>query len=102
MTSDVETNIVAVERIKEYGETPQEAEWEIEERKPPPTWPQTGLVEFDRYQCRYREGLDLVLKDITCRIGMKKYFFVLIFSDCFICSAHIVRGTRMLLLYPLI
>jgi ATP-binding cassette subfamily C (CFTR/MRP) protein 1 len=23
MTSDVETNIVAVERIKEYGETPQ-------------------------------------------------------------------------------
>lgn len=35
MTSDVETNIVAVERIKEYTETTQEAEWEIPEKKPP-------------------------------------------------------------------
>lgn len=39
MTSDVETNIVAVERIKEYGETPQEAAWYIPESKPAPDWP---------------------------------------------------------------
>lgn len=39
MTSDVETNIVAVERIKEYGETPQEAAWDIPENKPAPEWP---------------------------------------------------------------
>jgi ATP-binding cassette subfamily C (CFTR/MRP) protein 1 len=68
MTSDVETNIVAVERIKEYGESPQEAEWEINERKPPPSWPEAGKVTFDHYKSRYRAGLDLVLKDISCSI----------------------------------
>lgn len=34
MMSDVETNIVAVERIKEYTETEQEAPWEIQGNKP--------------------------------------------------------------------
>lgn len=34
MTSDVETNIVSVERIKEYTETPQEAPWEVPNKKP--------------------------------------------------------------------
>ncbi|ODM89209.1 Multidrug resistance-associated protein 1 [Orchesella cincta] len=68
MTSDVETNIVAVERIKEYSETPQEAEWEIPERKPDKEWPEKGLITFDHYQTRYREGLDLVLRDVTCTI----------------------------------
>jgi ABC-type multidrug transport system fused ATPase/permease subunit len=68
MSSDVETNIVAVERIKEYAETPQEAAWEIEERKPPKTWPELGRIHFNSFQARYREGLDLVLKNINCSI----------------------------------
>lgn len=34
MSSEVETNIVAVERIKEYTETPQEAPWEEPTNKP--------------------------------------------------------------------
>ncbi|XP_055643285.1 multidrug resistance-associated protein 1 isoform X8 [Toxorhynchites rutilus septentrionalis] len=65
MTSDVETNIVAVERIKEYGETKQEAAWEIPNSKLPKDWPELGRVEFQNFQVRYREGLDLVLKGIT-------------------------------------
>ncbi|KAG8222673.1 hypothetical protein J437_LFUL002555 [Ladona fulva] len=69
MTSDVETNIVAVERIKEYGETQQEAEWEIESTTPPKDWPSQGKVEFKNFQVRYREGLDLVLKGINCTIN---------------------------------
>lgn len=69
MTSDVETNIVAVERIKEYTETTQEAEWEIPEKKPPEYWPEQGVVEFNKYSTRYREGLDLVVKDIDCKIS---------------------------------
>lgn len=69
MTSDVETNIVAVERIKEYTETTQEAEWEIPEKKPPEYWPEHGVVEFNKYSTRYREGLDLVVKDIDCKIS---------------------------------
>ncbi|XP_026281245.2 multidrug resistance-associated protein 1 isoform X2 [Frankliniella occidentalis] len=65
MTSDVETNIVAVERIKEYGETPQEAAWENPNSVVDSNWPQEGKVDFKDYEVRYREGLDLVLKGIN-------------------------------------
>ncbi|XP_044001771.1 multidrug resistance-associated protein 1 isoform X9 [Aphidius gifuensis] len=69
MTSDVETNIVAVERIKEYGETPQEAPWEIKNTTPQKNWPQNGCVVFDNFKVRYREGLELVLKGVTFKIN---------------------------------
>ncbi|KAG7197439.1 hypothetical protein KM043_013293 [Ampulex compressa] len=65
MTSDVETNIVAVERIKEYGETPQEAPWKNIDYTPPDDWPRNGHVEFKDFKVRYREGLDLVLHGLT-------------------------------------
>lgn len=65
MTSDVETNIVAVERIKEYGETKQEAPWELPNSVVPISWPEMGRVEFKDFQVRYREGLELVLRGIT-------------------------------------
>ncbi|XP_076766694.1 multidrug-Resistance like Protein 1 isoform X1 [Xylocopa sonorina] len=65
MTSDVETNIVAVERIKEYGETPQEAAWKNPDFTPSPEWPNQGRVEFKDYKVRYREGLELVLRGLS-------------------------------------
>ncbi|KAL0104453.1 hypothetical protein PUN28_017289 [Cardiocondyla obscurior] len=65
MTSDVETNIVAVERIKEYGETEQEAPWKNTEFAPPTEWPKHGRVDFKDFKVRYREGLDLVLNGLT-------------------------------------
>ncbi|XP_063866563.1 multidrug resistance-associated protein 1-like isoform X5 [Scylla paramamosain] len=68
MTSDVETNIVSVERIKEYTETPQEAPWDIPNKKPSKDWPQEGIVKFNDYATRYREGLDLVIKDININV----------------------------------
>ncbi|KAH9499735.1 Multidrug resistance-associated protein 1 [Bulinus truncatus] len=68
MMSEVETNIVSVERIKEYTETTREAEWTLPGQRPKSDWPQNGYVEFDHYQTRYRPGLDLVLKDVTCQI----------------------------------
>lgn len=33
--SDIESNIVSVERIKEYNEVAQEAEWENKDNPPP-------------------------------------------------------------------
>ncbi|XP_037318939.2 ATP-binding cassette sub-family C member 3 isoform X1 [Pungitius pungitius] len=68
MTSDLENNIVAVERVKEYSETKTEAPWEVEDKKPPPDWPTEGKVEFQDYSVRYREGLDLVLKNLTLSV----------------------------------
>ncbi|KAM4715891.1 ATP-binding cassette sub-family C member 3 isoform 2-T2 [Anableps anableps] len=68
MTSDLENNIVAVERVKEYSETKTEAPWEVENKKPPLEWPMEGNVEFNEYSVRYREGLDLVLRNITLSV----------------------------------
>ncbi|XP_078692715.1 multidrug resistance-associated protein 1-like isoform X6 [Branchiostoma floridae x Branchiostoma belcheri] len=73
MTSELETNIVAVERIKEYAETPTEADWVVDDHRPPDNWPSEGKVNFNAYQTRYREGLDLVIKgiDVSIRGGEK-------------------------------
>ncbi|XP_034564588.1 canalicular multispecific organic anion transporter 2 isoform X1 [Notolabrus celidotus] len=68
MCSDLENNIVAVERVKEYSETKTEAPWEVEDKKPPPEWPMRGNVEFSDYSVRYREGLDLVLKKLSLNV----------------------------------
>uniref|UniRef100_A0A6I8P857 ABC-type glutathione-S-conjugate transporter n=1 Tax=Ornithorhynchus anatinus TaxID=9258 RepID=A0A6I8P857_ORNAN len=68
MTSDLESNIVAVERIKEYSETETEAPWVNEKSRPPADWPQKGEVEFVNYSVRYRKGLDLVLKGLSLRV----------------------------------
>lgn len=45
-----------------------QADWEIEETKPPANWPEEGKVQFKDYSTRYREGLDLVLKNVTLEI----------------------------------
>ncbi len=64
MVSEIETNMVGVERIKEYQEIKEEAPLEMPGQDPPPSWPAHGVVKFDNYQTRYREGLDLVLRGI--------------------------------------
>ncbi|NWX11927.1 MRP3 protein, partial [Aegotheles bennettii] len=68
MTSELETNIVAVERIKEYSETETEAPWIIEGKSPPEDWPSKGELEFVNYSVRYRKGLDLVLKGLNLHV----------------------------------
>ncbi|XP_054260595.1 multidrug resistance-associated protein 1-like [Macrosteles quadrilineatus] len=64
MTADVETNLVSVERIKEYSNVKQEAE-RIGDPGVEPSWPAKGRIEFQNYSVRYREGLDLVLKGVS-------------------------------------
>ncbi|XP_052070017.1 multidrug resistance-associated protein 1-like [Mytilus californianus] len=66
--ANFETNIVSIERVTEFIETPKEALWRIQETKPKPTWPDEGRVEMNDYGVRYREDLDLVLKGITSKI----------------------------------
>lgn len=45
MASDIETNIVSVERVDEYSQLQSEASWDIPETKPPVTWPAKGDIQ---------------------------------------------------------
>ncbi|KAJ5238947.1 Metal resistance protein YCF1 [Penicillium chermesinum] len=67
-TVEVETNIVSVERVLEYANLPSEAPEVIFKSRPTAGWPGQGAVSFKDYSTRYREGLDLVLKDINLDI----------------------------------
>lgn len=67
-TVEVETNIVSVERVLEYARLPSEAPEIIHRNRPPVSWPSRGEVEFNNYSARYREGLDLVLKNVKLDI----------------------------------
>ncbi|KAH0501077.1 canalicular multispecific organic anion transporter 2 [Microtus ochrogaster] len=68
MMSDLESNIIAVERVKEYSKTETEAPWVIEGNRAPEGWPTRGAVEFRNYSVRYRPGLELVLKNLTLHV----------------------------------
>ncbi|KAJ8721588.1 hypothetical protein PYW07_002363 [Mythimna separata] len=68
MTSEVETNIVAVERIKEYAETEQEAAWNVSPG-PDASWPETGALQLERLTLAYRPGAEPALRDVTCAVA---------------------------------
>lgn len=55
----------------EYTQTEQEAPWDTN-HSINENWPEKGQVQFENYQTRYREGLDLVLKDIKLNIGAQE------------------------------
>jgi ABC-type multidrug transport system fused ATPase/permease subunit len=42
-----------------------QSEWYNENTKPDPNWPQNGEINFNNYSTRYRESLDLVIKQIN-------------------------------------
>uniref|UniRef100_A0A1I8JEZ1 ABC-type glutathione-S-conjugate transporter n=1 Tax=Macrostomum lignano TaxID=282301 RepID=A0A1I8JEZ1_9PLAT len=68
MSSDLETNIVSVERLEEYASIATEAEWDVPENRPPPNWPDRGSVSMHDLAVRYRDGLELVLHGLTCDV----------------------------------
>uniref|UniRef100_A0A8C0F710 Canalicular multispecific organic anion transporter 1 n=1 Tax=Bubo bubo TaxID=30461 RepID=A0A8C0F710_BUBBB len=68
MSSELETNIVAVERVHEYTKVKNEAPW-VTEKRPPRGWPSKGEIQFVDYKVRYRPELELVLQGITCNIA---------------------------------
>ena len=80
--SEVEQNIVSVERMLQYIELQPEAPYEVQDAQPEGGWPSEGRVEFRyvflhlrchvaltassrNYSLRYRSELDLVLKNIS-------------------------------------
>ncbi|KAJ2778391.1 hypothetical protein GGI15_004187 [Coemansia interrupta] len=66
--TEVENSMTQLELVVEYARLPSEAPEVIEDRRPAGSWPEQGMVEFKGYSTRYREGLDLVLKDLSFRV----------------------------------
>tara|TARA_R110002050_G_scaffold274726_1_gene419269 strand:- start:286 stop:1380 length:1095 start_codon:yes stop_codon:yes gene_type:complete len=68
MNCTMETNIVAVERIKEYTDMKREAP-PITDVRPSEDWPRKGGITFENVEMRYREGLELILKGLNLHIN---------------------------------
>uniref|UniRef100_A0A8C6TA35 ATP-binding cassette, sub-family C (CFTR/MRP), member 6b, tandem duplicate 1 n=1 Tax=Neogobius melanostomus TaxID=47308 RepID=A0A8C6TA35_9GOBI len=66
--TDVENNIVSVERVKEYAHTSKEAPWRSDPGALSPLWPRSGCINFEEFGLQYRTGLDWALKDISFNI----------------------------------
>ncbi|KAI6200965.1 hypothetical protein M3Y96_00790800 [Aphelenchoides besseyi] len=66
--SDVESNIVAVERIREYSNVEQESSTTNPQFKVPKNWPTHGSIILKGYSARYRETLENCLTDINVAI----------------------------------
>ena len=67
--TSVETNIIAVERIKEYSNLNQEGSSDLFcITETVDKWPENGEICFEQYSARYREGLDLALNGVSCTI----------------------------------
>ncbi|OAQ30094.1 hypothetical protein K457DRAFT_73774, partial [Linnemannia elongata AG-77] len=60
---DLQNQLVCVERIEEYANKNPEAPAKTDVVLPK-NWPHAGQIEFRSYSTRYREGLDLVIKNI--------------------------------------
>ena len=65
-TTELSITMNSVERILHYvnDDDPEEPEGK-KLVEPPSSWPHAGQIKFDRLSMRYREGLDLVLKNLT-------------------------------------
>ncbi|WFC97545.1 hypothetical protein MYAM1_000259 [Malassezia yamatoensis] len=63
--SEVEQNIVSVERVKDYSELRTEAPLTLPSDAEISNWPNQGVIAFEKYGTRYREDHALVLKDVS-------------------------------------
>jgi ATP-binding cassette subfamily C (CFTR/MRP) protein 1 len=67
--AEAEAAITAIERVDAMSRLPREKPMETDKsRSLPPSWPESGLLEFDKVCLRYREGLPLALHDLSFKI----------------------------------
>lgn len=77
MASDLEANMVAVERVQEYSQISHEGLRNTElDNNLPSSWPTHGEIVFQGAKMRYRPNLPLVLKGLDlhipagCKVGV--------------------------------
>ncbi|KAH7654349.1 Xenobiotic-transporting ATPase protein [Dioscorea alata] len=69
LASLAENSLNAVERVGTYVELPSEAPPVVENSRPPPGWPSSGIIRFQDVVLRYRPELPPVLHGISFTIG---------------------------------
>ncbi|KAM8798714.1 ATP-binding cassette sub-family C member 6 [Eudromia elegans] len=67
--TEIENNIVSVERVREYLRTPKEAPWTLIGKPQDQAWLTEGRIEFRNYSLRYRPHLELALKHVSLTIN---------------------------------
>ncbi|XP_069666131.1 ATP-binding cassette sub-family C member 6 isoform X3 [Haliaeetus albicilla] len=67
--TEIENNIVSVERVREYLRTPKEAPWTLNGKLQGQVWLTEGRIEFRNYSLRYRPNLELALKHVNLTIN---------------------------------
>ena len=66
MSCELQTDSVAIERIREYNDLPQEADWETQYNESLPSdWPSSGRLEMDQVSAKYRPNLPEAVKDLN-------------------------------------
>ncbi|KAG0012452.1 Multidrug resistance-associated protein 1, partial [Entomortierella chlamydospora] len=65
---DLQNQLIAMERVLEYTNLKTEAP-DTTNVLIPPNWPSRGRISFQNYSTRYREGLDLVIKNVNLEVA---------------------------------
>ncbi|XP_035205163.1 multidrug resistance-associated protein 1-like [Stegodyphus dumicola] len=68
MSSVLNVDMLAFDRLKAFSEIKQESEWEDPINAPPNSWPDSGLVHIQNLSTAYGEGLYPVLHNISIDI----------------------------------
>ena len=68
MAADRETNIVSVERVREYLRLLPEPPHHQDTDPSPQSWPKNGTIRFDDVYLRYRPDLPYVLKGLSLNV----------------------------------
>lgn len=70
MVTLLQQKFISVQRVLEYTDKiEQEAPAIVDSYRAPVGWPSSGLIEFDRFQMRYRQGLEPVLSNVSITIN---------------------------------
>lgn len=86
--TELENQMVSVERVLEYAELPSEPPLESDPKNVPSSdWPRHGNIEFKSLSLQYAENTSRILRNLTFRINAKVSFNI---STCSLNSENIL------------
>lgn len=68
LLNEINEKFISLERLMDYLGIPSERKGTIKNNELNHNWPVNGSIIFNNFSTRYREGLDLVVKDLNVTI----------------------------------